>query len=108
MTEKQATIPVPGPFMVSLVISDGIRFATVQVDRQELEANPADVIGAAMVGLDTCMARASQEDITDETELRRWRDADVVRTSRGWALSPAALEEVMRVNYGDSANGNDN
>lgn len=94
MTDMVMAIPDPG--QVALVVSDGKRWAAAHVSREALEREPARAIAEAMAGLEGTMVRLEQDEITDESELRHWREADVMRTPRGYALSPAAIDELMR------------
>lgn len=88
------SIPVPEPAKVSLVVGDGKRFAMVQVDRAALNSNPAKVISLAMRAMDKGMEESAREGTVG------WTEIDVVQTERGYALSPAALDEVMRASFG--------
>lgn len=99
MTDMVMGIPDPG--QVAIVVSDGVRWAASHMSRALFEEEPARAVAEAMRALDGAIARLQQDGVTDESELRHWREADVMQTPRGYALSPAALEEIMRVNYGE-------
>lgn len=98
----------PDPGQVAVVISDGTRWAASFINREMFEREPARAVADAMKALDVTMARLQHDGVTDESELRHWREADVMHTPRGYALSPAALEEIMKFNYGEERSGDNN
>lgn len=106
VTDMVMAIPDPG--QVALVVSDGKRWAAAHVSREALEAEPARAIAEAMMALEGTMVRLEQDAITDESELRHWREADVTRTPRGYALSPGAIEDIVQKSFGEASDGHNN
>jgi hypothetical protein len=99
---------IPDPGQVAIVISDGTRWAASHISRAAFEAEPARAVAEAMKALDGAMTILQQEGVTAEPELRNWAEADIMRTPRGYALSPAALEGIMRADTRGQANGDNN